>query len=452
MNPDKKKQSEKLKTESSRFVAITILKKVLQQGQSLSSAKLTVTEELAPRDRSFAMELVHGVLRWRWKLEFFLDRLMKKPLRAKDQDVQILLLVGLYELIELSTPDYASVNEAVQLVKRLGKTWARGMVNAVLRSFLREQEKLMSELEADDVASYSHPQWMLEKIRNDWPQHWQQILAASNQRPPMWLRVNRQQLAREDYIKILHDKKFAAEPHAFAVDAIRLETAADVFQLPSFDEGQVSIQDAGAQLAATLLDAERGDRVLDLCAAPGGKTCHILEQQSELKALVAVELDATRMQRVEENLQRSGLTAECIVGDATQPEQWWNEQAFDRILVDAPCSASGVIRRHPDIKSLRRPDDLTELVTIQQNILQQAWRLLKPGGRLLYVTCSVFRQENECQIQLFLQSHDDAKEKTIELGWGNKCEHGWQLLPGGKEPNTDSDGFYYACLCKTQAP
>lgn len=435
------KVKSKKNTETSRSVALKILQKVFR-GRSLASAKAQA-DVLESRERAFAMELVQGVLRWRWKLEFLLSRLMKKPLRSKEQEIKLLLLLSLYELMELSTPEYAVVNETVLLSKNLGKSWASGLVNGVLRSFIRDRQTLLSSA-LDDVANYSHPEWIINLLRKDWPECWQKILQANNQRPPLWLRVNHIQQQTQAYKKLLDEKGFNAITHPFVSSAIKLERSIDVFSLPGFEQGMVSVQDAGAQLAADLLNVQAGQSVLDLCAAPGGKTCHIIETEPELRKLVAVELEEQRMQRVRENLERLKLDAELIVADASERSGWWDGELFDRILLDAPCSASGVIRRHPDIKSLRRDDDLVSLVQTQQKILQQAWSMLAPDGLLLYVTCSVFRQENEAQIRKLMSEHEDAGEVIIDASWGVACEYGRQLLPG----EDDSDGFYFACVRK----
>lgn len=431
-------------SDTSRSVALKILHKVFQ-GRSLASVKNEVNV-LEQRQRALAMELVQGVLRWRWKLEYLLAQLMKKPLRAKEQELQLVLLLALYELMELSTPDYAVVNETVQLSRSLGKSWASGLVNGVLRSFIRDKSKYLSSTESDDVAKYSHPDWLIKLVRKDWPEHWQQILQANNQRPPLWLRVNRLQNETQQYKRLLDEQGIESTLHPAAPQAIMLERGIDVLSLPGFDQGAVSVQDVGAQLATGLLDLHAGQNVLDLCAAPGGKTCHILEFEPEIKKLVAVELEEQRMQRVKENLDRLKLDAELIVADATDSSSWWGGEFFDRILVDAPCSASGVIRRHPDIKSLRREDDLASLAHTQQKILQQAWHMLSPGGLLLYVTCSVLRQENEAQITMLLSEHNDADEVILDSSWGVGCGHGRQLLPG----EYDGDGFYFACISKAR--
>ena len=426
-----------------RSAALKVLSTVIGKRRSLTTAKALLEDKVEARERAFAMELVNGVLRWRFRLEALLARLLNKPLRRKDLDVQLILLIALYELLELSTPDYAVVNEAVAQTRRLRKQWAAAMVNAVLRSFIRERQALLSTVDQDPVARYSHPRWLIDRFETDWPDAVGRIANANNGRPPMWLRVNRSRLSTDDYQQQLDARDMEASRHPFAAAALKLVSPIEVSRLPGFDEGLVSVQDASAQLAAQLLDLEDSVRVLDVCAAPGGKTCHILEAASDI-AMTAVELEASRMSMVQQNLDRLGLRASLIVGDASSADDWWDGQCFDRILVDAPCSATGVIRRHPDIKSLRQPDDLKALAELQHRILAQAWRLLKPGGLLLYVTCSILRQENEQQIARLLAEQADANEVAIDHGWGVACRHGRQLLPG----DMDGDGFYYAKLKK----
>jgi 16S rRNA (cytosine967-C5)-methyltransferase len=423
-----------------------VLESVLVKRRSLTTARLLLDDmALQPRQRPLAMELVNGVLRWRFRFEAMLATLMSKPLRKKDQDLQLILLIALHELNELSTPDYAVVNEAVSQAGRIGKKWASGLINGVLRSFLRERARLAAAVDEIPAAHFSHPQWLIDLLQQDWPEQVEQILTASNRRPPMWLRVNLSKVSVEDYLKRLAMQQITAVRHSNAPAGLKLDRPIDVSQVPGFDQGLVSVQDASAQLAAQLLAAESDERVLDLCAAPGGKTCHVLETAGNIQ-MTAVELDPGRMQKVQQNLDRMSMQARLIVADAADAESWWDGRLFDRILVDAPCSASGVIRRHPDIKSLRQVHDLVALTENQQQILQQAWNMLRPGGTLLYVTCSVFRQENEQQIEYLLRRTADAEEVTIDQGWGIVCCYGRQILPGTE----DSDGFYYARLKKRQ--
>ncbi len=440
----------KARVSIARQAALKALKQVFS-GQSLSAVQQGTIDTLEDRrDRGLANEIINGVLRWRWQLEFFVSCLLTKPLKQKDSDVQLLLLMALYELKECRAPDYAIINDAVELVrapggKGAGKKWAAGMVNAVLRRFTREKEKLIASIK-DAQVLYSHPRWILEKIKTDWPENWTQILDANNQRPAFWLRVNQIQYSAEQYQKLLADNDIESHFSALTDHALKLSRGIDVRLLPGFADGAVSVQDVGAQLTAALLNVSEHAQVLDLCAAPGGKTCHLLERYNDIDKMVAVELEEQRMRRVSENLQRLKLEsrAELIVADAREFQQWWSGDQFDRILIDAPCSASGVIRRHPDIKTLRRESDITPLVKLQAEILASAWQMLAPGGELLYVTCSVFKDENQNQIHGFLSRNNDAAEIKIEASWGKPCEHGHQLLPGEQ----DADGFYYCRLKK----
>lgn len=429
------------KVSAARQASLKTIKQVLD-GQSLSAVQARTIDNLKDnRDRGLANEIVNGVLRWRWQLEYFISRLLAKPLKSKDADIQMILMMALYELNECRTPDYAIINEAVELVRASGKKWAAALVNAVLRNFTREKNELLSSI-TQDYVRYSHPAWILEKIKDDWPLHWQQIADANNQRPAFWLRVNQRQFKTVEYQQLLHDNNFESEPSALADHALKLSHGVDVRSLPGFAEGAVSVQDLGAQLSAELLDVSDRQRVLDLCAAPGGKTCHILERYKTLDSLLAVEVDAQRMIRISENLQRLKLNAVLKVADARDYQQWWDGVYFNRILIDAPCSASGVIRRHPDIKTLRRETDIAQLVGLQAEILSSAWQMLAADGELLYVTCSVFRDENEKQIASFLAQNNDAVEMPINEDWGLPCRHGRQLLPGEQ----DADGFYFCML------
>jgi len=438
-----KAKVKKPKVSIARQASLKTIKQVLA-GHSLSTVQALAIDKLEDsRDRGLASEIVNGVLRWRWQLEYFISRLLTKPLKPKDADIQLILMMALYELTECRTPDYAIINEAVELVRAAGKKWAAALVNAVLRNFTREKEVLLASIDQDAVR-YSHPAWILQKLKEDWPEHWQQIAEANNQRPAFWLRVNQRQYEASEYRQLLIDNNLESELSTLADHALKLAHGVDVRTLPGFAEGAVSVQDVGAQLSAQLLGVAVGQRVLDLCAAPGGKTCHILERYQALGSLLAVEVDAQRMLRVSENLQRLKLEAELKVADARAYQQWWDGDAFDRILIDAPCSASGVIRRHPDIKTLRRESDIVQLVALQAEILLSAWQMLAVGGELLYVTCSVFRDENERQMVRFLEQNSDATEISISHEWGQPCRHGRQLLPGEQ----DADGFYFCRLQK----
>jgi 16S rRNA (cytosine967-C5)-methyltransferase len=428
-----------------RKIAALLVQRVLDQGESLGSllgAQLARLDD--PRQRALAQELVFGTLRWSYRLEALLARLLRKPLKKKDRDLHALLLVGLYQLLILEMPAHAAVSETVEVARQLGKDWAAGMVNGVLRNAQRQSAALLKAVQDTASARWSHPDWWIERLQQDWPENWQQILKAGNQRPPMVLRVNRLQTERDDYLQQLQVSGIEALPLPFTESAIQLEQPVGVDSLPGFREGRVSVQDGAAQLCASLLDLQAGQRVLDACAAPGGKTGHILELAPQLESLLAIDVDETRLQKVRENLQRLHLDAGLLAADAGDPQAWWDGKLFDRILLDAPCSASGVVRRHPDIKLLRRPADVRSLSQQQQRLLEALWPLLASGGMLLYASCSVFREENSDNLQVFLDRHADASELPLQVEWGKVLPVGRQLLPG----EHDMDGFYFACLSK----
>ncbi len=429
-----------------RLAAVSVLTRVSREGQSLSSLLPHAFGALPSERRPLAQELCYGTLRWWHRLDALLAGLLDKPLRAKDTDVHCLLLCGLYQLEYMDLPPHAAVSETVAVTAALKKGWAKGLVNAVLRRFQREREELEQQLSGDPEARYAHPQWLIDALYSAWPERWQTILEANNQRPPMTLRNARNHQSRDTYIDELKGAGLAAEPNPHAPDALTLARPQDVESLPGFGDGRVSVQDGAAQLAATLLDHQPGMRVLDACAAPGGKTGHLLELCSDIE-LIALDVEAKRLARVDENLSRLGLKAKTVSGDAANPDSWWDGKPFDRILLDAPCSATGVIRRHPDIKLLRRPEDIDQLVTLQAAILDAMWLLLKPGGMLVYATCSVLPRENALQLQAFLERQPDAQQRVIDAEWGEAVVVGRQILP-----NQDGmDGFYYACLEKSGA-
>ncbi len=425
-----------------RALAARVLVKVLDEGRSLSTALPPALEQAAPADRALLQALCYGSLRWQPRLEALLGQLLQQPLKAREREVHALLLLGLFQLLEMDLPQHAAVDTTVEAARALKKEWAVRLVNGVLRNFLRRRETLLAALEADPVAAFAHPRWLVQALREAWPDDWQRVLAANNARAPMTLRVNRRRLARTDYLARLAEAGIEAEAHPHAPDALVLATPCDVHALPGFDDGLVSVQDAAAQLAADLLDLRPGQRVLDACAAPGGKTGHMLEREAGLSEVVALDADAGRLRRVDENLQRLGLAATLLAADAGDPEAWWDGRPFDRILLDAPCSATGVIRRNPDIKALRRADDIGALASEQGRLLDALWPLLAHDGMLVYATCSVLPAENHRQVAAFLARRDDAEERPIGASWGRACVHGRQILPGAAE----MDGFYYACL------
>ncbi len=435
---------------NSRYIALKICLTVIEQGRSLSQA---LAEGLAQfddrRERAFTQNLVFGTLRWQERLEAIRSHLLKKPLKAKDEDVNQLILLGLYQILYMDTPEHAAVSETVNLTKSLKKPWARGLVNGVLRSFLREKDAICEEVDKKPAYRFAHPQWFTKAMRKAYPDHWEQILSANNEPAPLTLRVNPRIQTREAFLAGLAKNDIEADAHPKAPFGVVLAQSQDVTRLPSYDNGGFSVQDAAAQQAGTLLAPQAGEHILDACAAPGGKTTHLLELSDDQAQVFALEKEPERMERLSENLFRLDLHADLDVGDAAQPDDWWNGEAFDKILLDAPCSATGIIRRHPDIKWHRTPEDIDALVTTQAAILKALWPLLKPGGRLLYATCSVLPAENRDQMSAFLQATDDAREIAIDADWGLIINDapGRQILPG----LDGMDGFYYCLLEKNSS-
>jgi 16S rRNA (cytosine967-C5)-methyltransferase len=426
-----------------RVLAVQALMAVAKDGQTLTQAAERVAAECKDsRDAALVKELCYGTLRWQPRLEAWLGKLVERPLKPADQDVKFLILIGLYQLAYMRVPAHAAVQETVEACRVLDKSWAAGLVNAVLRRFQREQAEIEAAVADDLQARYAHPKWFIDELKRDWPEHWQAMLEAGNERPPFTLRVNRRVQSRDDYLAKLTAAGMAAKPCVHSKDGVVLESAADVKTLPGFADGAVSVQDEGAQLAADLLDAGDGMRVLDACAAPGGKTCHLLERHS--LTLTAVELEARRAHRIHENLARLKLKATLKVADAAEVQSWWDGELFQRILLDAPCSASGVVRRHPDVKLRRTPQEVATAAGLQSRLLGALWPLLAPGGKLLYVTCSVFQRENAAQIVAFLGGHPDATALSLDGAWGKAAGAGRQVLTG----EGGMDGFYYACLEK----
>jgi 16S rRNA (cytosine967-C5)-methyltransferase len=429
-----------------RALAARVVEQVVAHARYLDTA-LTEALDTLPRaqarDTALVQEMSYGTLRWFDQLATVAAVFLDKPLKTKDQDVYALLLVGLYQLRFMRVAQHAAVKETVEAAAALKKPWAKNLLNACLRASLREEARAQAAIAADPNAAFSHPAWLLEQIRRYWPEDWATILVANNERPPMVLRVNRLRQSRDQYLARLAQAGLAASAHPFSENAVVLESPVSVSELPGFAEGDVSVQDAAAQLAATLLGARAGERVLDACAAPGGKTGQLLEQAA-LAELVALDREPARVKLIEENLARLKLGAKTIIGDAAHPAGWWDGQAFDRILADVPCSATGVIRRHPDIKVRRRPEDLPRLIATQEQILEGLWPLLKPGGKLVYATCSILPAENENQMTAFLRRHPDATEDVLTTEAGRARAVGRQILPG----EAGMDGFYYARLRK----
>jgi len=435
---------------NSRYIALKICLSVIEQGRSLSQ---TLGEGLAQfddkRDRAFSQNLVMGTLRYQIRLEAIRDTLLSKKLKAKDEDINQLIVLGLYQILYMETPEHAAVSETVDLTLKLKKSWAKGLVNGVLRRFLREKEAICEAVDVKPAHKYAHPQWLTKTLRKSYPDHWASILEANNAPAPLALRVNPLVQTRKAFEDLLTEAAIDFDPSPYSEQAIVLKHPQDVTQLPTYETGGFSVQDLAAQQAAYLLNPQPNERILDACAAPGGKTTHLLERCDNQADLLALEKAPERIERLSENLYRLGLDAEIEVADASTPDAWWDGNAFDKILLDAPCSATGIIRRHPDIKFHRTPQDIEALNLTQAEILTALWRCLKPGGTLLYATCSVLPSENTQQIQSFLDKTPDAKEVNITIACGlemsqNQIDHGCQILP---KPE-GMDGFYYCMLQK----
>jgi 16S rRNA (cytosine967-C5)-methyltransferase len=393
----------------------------------------------SPRDLALSRELAFGLCRWYFALSALLSTRLQKPLRERDRDIEIILLLGLYQLLVINTGAHAAVNETVKLTLSRKKAWARGLVNAVLRAVARDKITLDSNTQAQ-----AYPDWISKRIRRDWGEQAEQVLVQGNQRPPMTLRVDIRQASRDAVIDRLTADGVEACKHTTVTTAIELATPCDVTQLAGFAQGLLSVQDAAAQIAGNLLVCEPGARVLDACAAPGGKTSHLLQAYDDIE-LDALDNSEARLERVRQNLDRINKSATILSGDAANPGTWSVDSNYDCILADVPCSASGVMRRHPDIKLLRRESDIMPLLAQQRKILDALWRLLKPGGKMLYSTCSIFKDENEVQIAKFLERHPDGCEiDLIDASWGEPRPHGRQILTGAD----NMDGFYYALLTK----
>lgn len=420
-----------------RLHALKILSSLLERKSSLS-VLMPRSTEVAPLTK----EICFGFCRHFIRLEVIANCLVDK--RPKEQQIWLILLIGLYQLHYMNSPEYAVVKETVALVDKIKKSWAKALVNAVLRRFCREKEALLSQLAENSDYKYGQPSWLLERLKKAWPMDWQEIASANDDHPPMTLRVNIRKNSVSDYLERLEGADIKAVRHSIAPEGITLASPCDVYELPGFADGCVSVQDAAAQMAIPLLSLKPGLRLLDACCAPGGKLCHILEHESNLSACIGLDVDINRLKRVQENLNRLQLEATLIQGDASLPKEWWDGQLFDRILLDAPCSALGVIRRHSDIKLLRTPEELFSIIQVQQKLLKALWPLLSPGGILVYATCSLIPEENEQQIAAFVANQADCQSVSLDRAWGRLTGHGQQILPGEK----GMDGFFYSVLTK----
>ncbi|PHM46758.1 16S rRNA (cytosine(967)-C(5))-methyltransferase RsmB [Xenorhabdus miraniensis] len=422
-----------------RSIAAKAITQVLEQGQSLSTVIPEMQQRISDKDKALLQELCFGVMRVLPQLEWFINQLMEKPLKGKQRIFHYLIMVGIYQLIYTRIPAHAVLAETVNGAITLKRPQLKGLINGVLRQFQRQQQELI-ERANNHISQYLHPKWLLERIQKAYPHNWQNIVDANNQKPPMWLRVNQFHHTANEYLALLEEANIEAELDKDHPNAIRLLIPRPVNTLPGFDKGWVTIQDRSAQGCAELLTPCNEESILDLCAAPGGKTTHILEIAPKSKVL-AIDIDEQRIKRVNENLQRLNLHAVVKTGDGRLPHKWATDEQFDRILLDAPCSATGVIRRHPDIKWLRRSDDIEQLATLQSEILDAIWPYLKKNGTLVYATCSILPQENSDQIKAFLKRHSDA-ELSSETGTQEKP--GTQIIP----EITGGDGFFYARLTK----
>ncbi|MDM3518655.1 16S rRNA (cytosine(967)-C(5))-methyltransferase RsmB [Citrobacter sp. Ca225] len=421
-----------------RSMAAQAVEQVVEQGHSLSNVLPPLQQKVSDKDKALLQELCFGVLRTLSQLDWLINKLMSRPMTGKQRTVHYLIMVGFYQLLHTRIPPHAALAETVEGAVAIKRPQLKGLINGVLRQFQRQQEVLLAEFASSD-ARFLHPGWLLKLLQKAYPTQWEAIIDANNQRPPMWLRVNRIHHTRDSWLALLENAGMKGFTHPDYPDAIRLETAAPVHTLPGFDEGWVTVQDASAQGCVAFLAPQNGEHILDLCAAPGGKTTHILEAAPEANVL-AVDVDEQRLSRVYDNLKRLRMKATVKQGDGRFPAQWCGEQQFDRILLDAPCSATGVIRRHPDIKWLRRDRDITELAKLQAEILDAVWPHLKSGGTLVYATCSVLPEENSQQVHAFLQRTTDAMLSET----GTPEMPGLQNLPGAE----DGDGFFYAKLIK----
>lgn len=442
-----------------RAAAARAVARVVTAHVQADEALAAVAADTAPgRDAALVAALVYGALRFHHRLDWQMRELSNRPLGTRDAELAALVRVGLFQLQETRVPDHAAVSATVDAASLIGRRNAAGFVNAVLRRFLRERETLAKRMTAVPEARSSHPAWLIAALRRDWPDRWQEVLAANNEPPPMWLRVNLRRTTREAYLERLRAAGWSAEASPQVPTAVRLERPATTAELPGFAAGEVSVQDAAAQLAPLYLDVRPGHRVLDACAAPGGKTCHIVERCPDVAELVALDRDPERLALVAENVARLRLERVRLeAADAAQPDTWWDGRPFDRILLDAPCSATGVIRRHPDIKVLRRPEDVEIAAGRQAALIEALWPLVAPGGRLVYATCSVLRRENAALVAARLpppgdlaasnsppplaSSTDETLAKEAEAASGER-----QILPG----EAQMDGFYYAWRTKPE--
>ncbi|NQZ31175.1 MAG: 16S rRNA (cytosine(967)-C(5))-methyltransferase RsmB [Oceanospirillaceae bacterium] len=428
---------------NARYLAVKALTPLLNNQGAL---KYTLKKQLqlCPEgQRPYLQELCYGTMRHFPSLEAILDQLVTKPIRKKDVDIKVVLLIGIYQLYKLNTADHAVVSETVDVCKTLNKQWATSFVNAALRSFLRKQEEITTALDNNISFKYNHPEWFVQKLMNNWPDHWQQILEANDAHPPLTLRINTAKVSRETFLSELEEQELQGHHCKYSEYGVTLSKPMDITQILGFDEGKFSVQDEAAQLAAQLISPAEGDNILDACSAPGGKLIHLLELSSGTAKIQGLELEPLRAERIIENFERLNLSCPLHIADATK-QDWWDGKLFNKILLDAPCSATGVIRRNPDIKLLRQPEDIHSIAKLQKQILENMWSMLAEGGIIVYATCSIFPQENEKIVAAFIRNNENAQHQEIKADWGTQRDFGRQLFPqqGGH------DGFYYAMIKK----
>ena len=432
-----------------RAAAARIVAAVVAEGRSLD--ELLAAEHDEGAVRGLKRSLCYGTLRWHYRLAAVLEALATRPPDGLPPRLRALLEMGLYQLASGETAEHAAVSETVSAARVLGFARAAGFVNAVLRRFQREREGVLHAVDRDLALRTAHPRWFVEALRRDrGDTRALAALQANNEHPPLWVRVNRLRTEVDAAAQALREAGFEATRHPFAPDALRVAPPTDVRSLPGFAEGRLSVQDAAAQLAVELLEPEPGERILDACAAPGGKTCHVLERTGGKARVTALDVSEQRLARVHDNLGRLGLDADVRAGDVADLASWYEGTPYDRVLLDVPCSGTGVIRRHPDIKLLRRARDIPALARRQASLLAAAWSVVRPGGRLLYTSCSVLDAENEQVIGRFLARTPEAEDLTPALtrDWPERpagSGPGYQTMPG----EAGMDGFYYACVGKS---
>ena len=431
-----------------RVQSSMVLNQVIHGKHSLDRAIEQAYKEIDDNEKPLFMNICYGTLRFYWELKAKIDQLLSKPLKKKDKIIENLLQSAIFQIDKTRIPDHAVVSQTVEASRKLNKGHFSSLINGILRTYLRsdrEIEKISEEI------IFNHPNWMIEKIKQDWPLNWEEILKKNNDRAPMWLRVNQKKIETKKYHKqfLINESRIEVDSTKMNDYSICLKTPISVKSLPGFEEGYVSIQDGAAQLAVDVLLENKSGRILDACAAPGGKTAQLIENIDSTSSVTAIEIDSERAELIKENLLRLGHSAELIVDDASDIQSWWDSMFFDLILLDAPCSSSGVIRRHPDIKHLRRKNDIYTFQKKQLKIINAMWKILAPKGRLLYVTCSIFKEENDEVMNQFLKKHDNVAFQELLLNNNIlkkmiKTRHGYQLFPG----TINTDGFYFSCLMK----